>query len=181
MKTIPKHCFSLRALRALRGESSPVRRRGLTLVEVAVSIAIVSAVVLAAMMARYASVRQARRADAYNGAGRLALLLLEGWRSYATPTDYTPVINFGPSSPVHLAIETSAAGPSLPTGFTQLGRYRVQMDNVNFYVTLSYYVNPTVTVPRTPSKLHAAVAFRNDFQQGTLASSDPVVRLTTYD
>jgi type II secretory pathway pseudopilin PulG len=152
-------------------------RGGFTLVEVAVSILLAVIVVTAAMLARYNSVRQARRADAYNGAGRLALLLLEGWRSYAAPTDYNPVANFGSSSAVHMTISTSGTGPSAPDFDQVLGRYLVVLDHANYYVTLAY----TEKTTGHPAKLHAAVAFRSQYDTGSVSDSANIVRLTTYD
>lgn len=155
-----------------RGTNRP-RRRGFTLIEVAVSILLATVVILGAMMARYHSVRQARRADAYNGAGRLALLMLEGWRSYAAPDQYTPLTNFAG----YFSTFTTGTGPAAPTGFTTLGGYRVILDNTNYYVTLAYVAKTTTA----PAKLHAAVAFRHQYDAGSVASGANVVRLTTYD
>jgi hypothetical protein len=160
--------------RSRRSGQAPrrIRARGLTLIEVAVSMVLVVTIVVAAMAVRYHSVKQARRADAYNGAGRLALLLLEGWRSYATPGEYDPVAHFT----AHLTIE-SGAGPGAPTGFTALGDYHIVFDHANYYVTLAYIPQTTTA----PAKLHAAVAFREDYQDDSVATGASVVHLTTYD
>ena len=140
--------------------------------EVSVSIAVVTAVVLAALGTRYLAVRQAVRGDAYNTAGRIGLLLLEGWRSSSTPSTYNPVVKFAGQLTL-----TAAAGPVAPSGFTALGSYRVVLDGRNYYVTLAYK-NATTTAPAT---LHVTVGFRQNYQAGSLSAGDNYVRLTTYD
>ena len=96
--------------------------------------------VMAGLAARYLTVRQAVRADAYNTAGRLALLLLEGWRS-TEPTLYDPTSSVSALSSLSPAVTIVAnvpGCPAAPTGFTTLNTYRVIADNKNFYVRLSY-------------------------------------------
>jgi hypothetical protein len=143
--------------RSRRSGQAPrrIRARGLTLIEVAVSMVLVVTIVVAAMAVRYHSVKQARRADAYNG-----------------PGEYDPVANFT----AHLTIE-SGAGPGAPTGFTALGDYHIVFDHANYYVTLAYIPQTTTA----PAKLHAAVAFREDYQDDSVATGASVVHLTTYD
>lgn len=148
-------------------------RHGFTLVEVMVSILLITIVVLAALGARYLAVKQARRADAYNTAGRLGLLLLEGWRSTGIHSAYDPVTRFSGQ----MTITGGATGPTAPTGFTTLDTYHVVQDNVNYYATLAY-IDETVDAPAV---LHVTVGFRHQYQAGTISETDNYVRLTTYD
>jgi len=149
------------------------RTRGFTLTEVMVSILLVTTIILAAIGTRYLAVKQARRGDAYGTAGKLGLMLLEAWRSSATPATYDPITTFAGQ----MTVSTSGTGPPAPTGFTTLGRYRIVLDNVNYYPTLAY-VNATTT---QPAVLHVSVAFKHSYQAGTIATGDNTVRLTTYD
>lgn len=153
--------------------SRRTRWRGLTLVEVMISILLIAIVIVAALGARYLAVKQARRADAYNTAGRLGLLLLEGWRSTGVHSAYDPAARFSGQ----MTITGGAGGPAAPTGFTTLDTYHVVQDNVNYYATLAY-IDETTTAPAV---LHVTVGFRHQYQAGTIAETDNFVRLTTYD
>lgn len=144
----------------------------MTLIEVMVSILLITIVVVAALGARYLAVKQARRADAYNTAGRLGLLLLEGWRSTGEPRDYDPEARFSGQ----MTITGGATGPTAPTGFTALDTYHVVQDNVNYYATLAYDEPADA-----PAVLHVTVGFRHQYQAGTISETDNFVRLTTYD
>ena len=149
---------------------------GFTLVEVMVSILVITIVVVAAMGARYLAVKQARRADAYNAASRLGLLLLEGWRSTGIHSDYDPEAKFSGQ----MTITDGASGPAAPTDgdFTTLGNtsYHIVQDNVNYYATLAYDEPADA-----PAVLHVTVGFRHQYQAGTISETDNLVRLTTYD
>jgi hypothetical protein len=159
----------------------------LTLIEVMVSIALVMVIVMGAMTARYLTVQQAVRADAYNTAGRVALLLLEGWRS-TEPNMYDPA-STTTTAPLkslssYVTITGGATGcPQAPSGFITLNNtgYLVVADRMNFYVTLAY-TNPDLTVvgAEHPPKLHVAVAFLNHYGTGDASTSSNRVSLTTY-
>jgi len=149
------------------------------LIEVMLSILVVTTIILAALASRYLSVRQARRGDAYNMAGNLGLLLVEGWRS-TEPTLYNPTALLGSFNP-HMTVTSGATGcPAAPGGFTTLNTYRVVLDNMNFYVRLAY-ANPDLTVgAEHPAQLHAGVTFRNHYEAGDASTSSNYVGLTTY-
>ena len=152
------------------------RSRGFTLVEVAVSILLVATIILAALGVRYLAVKQARRGDAYNTAGKLGQMLLEGWRSSGAPATYDPIARFAGQTVI--VITTTTMAPPAPTGFTTLGRYQVVLDNVNYYVTLAYINEDVMT--QQPAVLHAVVGFRHNYQAASVATSANYVRLTTY-
>jgi type II secretory pathway pseudopilin PulG len=155
------------------GKRRRIGSGGFTLIEATITMAVVTAIVTASLGARYYAVQQARRGDAYNGAGRVGLLLLEGWRSTTTPAGYDPVAQFTSK----ITISTSATGPATPSGFTKLGSYHVLLDNVHYYATLAY-INATATAP---TKLHVCVGWKPHFEAGDMSSSGQYVRLTTYD
>ncbi len=71
------------------------QRPGLTLIEVLVSLLIVAVAVVGSMMYRYYSASSARIADVHAGAGRVGLLILEGWKGAAGRTDYNPAVSVG--------------------------------------------------------------------------------------
>jgi prepilin-type N-terminal cleavage/methylation domain-containing protein len=163
--------------------SRRARRRGFTLIEVVVSIAVVMALVMAGLAARYLTVKQAVRADAYNTAGRLAQLLLEGWRS-TEPELYDPtgsVSALSNLSPTVTIVANAPGCPAAPTGFTTLNTYRVIADRKNFYVRLAYKPEDT-SVPGSehPAMLHVVVAFLDGYLVGDASASTNRVSLTTY-
>ena len=65
-------------------------RSGLTLIEVMLAVCVIVVGVLGAMMFRYYSALDARKADIQVGAGRVALLILEGWKGAAGKAGYDP-------------------------------------------------------------------------------------------
>jgi len=71
------------------------RVNGLTLIEVIVSLAIVAIALIGAVMYRYFSTSSARLADVHAGAGRVSLLILEGWKGAAGRLDYNPATDIG--------------------------------------------------------------------------------------
>jgi len=154
--------------------------RGLTLIEVMVSIAVVTAVILAAIGTRYLVVKQAVRADAYNTAGKLGQMLLEGWRGAGDPATYNPKTRFAGQMTIDDSIPISMA-PPVPSGLVPLSstcRYHVELDRVHYYVTLAYK-NEDV-IQQQPAVLHATVGFQHNYQAASVATSGNYVRLTTY-
>jgi prepilin-type N-terminal cleavage/methylation domain-containing protein len=163
-------------------ESRRTRRRAFTLIEVMISLAVVLVLVTAGLAARYLTVKQAVRADAYNTAGRLALLLLEGWRS-TEPTLYDPTGSVSGLSSLSPAVTITAGAsgcPAAPSGFTLLNTYRVTADSKNFYVTLSYQSEVLTSGAEHPAMLSVIVAFLDGYTVGNASTSTNRVNLTTY-
>ncbi len=167
--------------------ASPVRRwtrrGGFTLIEVAVSIAVVMALVMAGLGARYLTVKQAVRADAYNTAGRLAMLLMEGWRS-TEPTLYNPTTTPGALQGLSPTVTITGGAANCPappdSSFTTLDTYLVTADNKNFYVTLSYKVPDPTPGAEHPAMLSVVVSFLDGYVTGNAAASHNRVSMTTY-
>ena len=137
---------------------------------------------MAGLAARYLTVRQAVRADAYNTAGRLALLLLEGWRSTEPPL-YDPTASvsaLSSLSPTVTIVANAPGCPAAPTGFTTLNTYRVIADNKNFYVRLSYKTEDLTSGAEHPAMLSVVVAFLDGYLVGDASASTNKVSLTTY-
>jgi len=155
--------------------------RGLTLIEVMISIAVVTVIILASLMVRYYAVRHAVRADAYNTAARIGQLFLEGWRSTEL-TIYEPYARLHDQLPT---IASATAGPGLPEGFTMyisppsVYNYMITMDGIQFYVTMGY-MNPVTTEnAERPPVLHVAVGFMERYGAWDDSGAQAVVRLTT--
>lgn len=65
-------------------------RSGLTLIEIMVALLVIVVGVLGAMMYRYYSALDARKADVLVGASRVGLLVLEGWKGAVGNPAYDP-------------------------------------------------------------------------------------------
>jgi len=92
--------------------------RGMTLIEVMIAMVVVIVGVLGAMMYRYSSALDARKADIHLGAERVALLVLESWKGAGGRLD------FDPSSEIGLENEL---GPSDVIITKTTGGYKVQL------------------------------------------------------
>jgi prepilin-type N-terminal cleavage/methylation domain-containing protein len=88
----------------------PEHRNGLTLIEIMIAMTMIAVGVLGAMMYRYHSALDARKADVQVGAERVALLILEGWKGAAGLPGYDPsTIATSLNSP-HIAISSPSGG-----------------------------------------------------------------------
>jgi type II secretory pathway pseudopilin PulG len=112
---------------------------GLTLVEIMISLALILIIVVGAMNFRYSAVMDAREADARITAARVGSMLLSAWVSRIGSPSFDPVAEFNPGIP----ITVSASGPAVPAGFTELNKYHIICDDVNYYATLSH--KPTIS------------------------------------
>ncbi len=151
----------------------PVRRhheQGLTLIEVLISISIVAIAVIGAMMYRYYSTSNARLADVHAGAGRVCLLILEGWKGAAGRADYNPATDIGPDV---------LASPDIAIGAINGGQYPVQLaggTNTYYFVSLSYDddVDGDGSVDSGIRKLMVEVTYYGNGSQNKTLSSNKV-------
>lgn len=153
----------------------PKYEAGITLVEEMAAILILSVAVIGASAYRYHSALDARKADETAVATRIALLLCENWRGINGDETFNPQDYWGQGLPV---IEVSGQGPEVPIGFTQLQTYTVEINNVLYFVTMSWQ-----DVAAGLRALNVTVAWN---QRGAghgskaFANADKSFRLTTY-
>jgi type II secretory pathway pseudopilin PulG len=152
-------------------------RLGFTLTEVMISILIIMILVTGAMGYQYMSTRDVKISEVQAGAGRVAMLLLEGWKGQQGDTAYDPVSVFTGE----MTIQSSATGPGVPDNavgapLSLLGSYEVLLSNVYYYVTLSYE-NASASEPML---LNATVTWMSDYSQGVLSGDEPFVRYSTF-
>ena len=93
-------------------------RKGMTLIEVMVAAVIIVISVLGAMMYRYHSALDARKADVKIGAARVALLLLEGWKGMAGISAYDPTDISYSSPDVSVTKTTDVSGKCYKVALT---------------------------------------------------------------
>jgi len=156
--------------------------RGLTLIEVMVSIAVVTVIIVAAIGTRYLVVKQAVRADAYNTAGRIGLLLLEGWRS----TDlaiYKPLVRLSGQLSIGKSTvgpDVTAAGFNLYTSPDGCAHYEIVQGPRHYYATLGYKNAVGAVGTERPYTIHVAVGFLNSYNTWDASKAINYIRLTSY-
>jgi type II secretory pathway pseudopilin PulG len=153
----------------------------MTLIEVMVSIALATIIILGALMVRYYAVRQAVRADAYETAGRIGQLFLEGWRSTELQY-YEPYDRLAGQLPITVAgagYDVTDAVDFLYTSPLGSSHYDIFTDNIHYNATLGYMNAITTAGAERPQVIHVTVAFRNDYQAGDVSTGAIYLRLTT--
>lgn len=153
------------------------RLKGMTLIEIMIAIIVVMIVVTGIMSYRYYSALDAKKAEVRATAGRISLLLLEGWKGLQGDTAYDPEVMFSSQ----IAISETVDGPELPTDFSGvlfnlLGYYETVVDGVYYYSTLAYR-DETASEPQI---LNIATVWRHDYSEGIVSETDKSVKLTTY-
>ena len=108
-------------------------RSGFSLVDIMLSITVVIIAVIGTSAYRYYAVLEARSSDIQVTAARVGLLFFESWRGTNGDETYDPTAHLGSDLTI-----TEADGPSAPGGFDLLADYRVVLDDVDYYITLSW-------------------------------------------
>jgi hypothetical protein len=146
---------------------------GVTLIEVMVASLAVLVVAIGAMNFQYYCALDARRADVKVTAGRLGLLLLEGWNLASGSNTYYPL---GPLNRPEFTIIDPEDNDGVDGFSDELGRFIVKVNSigVEYHVTLSYS-DPAAG----PRKLNASIAWHSNSEE-TEFSPRNKVSLTTY-
>jgi Tfp pilus assembly protein PilV len=108
---------------------------GITLIEEMAAILILTVAILGASAYRYHAALDARKADESATATRIALLLCENWRGIDGDETFDPEDYWGHNQ---LMIDVSGQGPEVPTDFTHLATYKVEINSVHYFVTMSW-------------------------------------------
>jgi prepilin-type N-terminal cleavage/methylation domain-containing protein len=116
-----------------------------TLIEVMLSIFILSVALLGASGYRYYATLDAEKADAHIEAARVGLLICESWRGMGGSETYDPTAHLSSDLPITVPSGAddydftgeSGQGPE-PQGHALLGRYKVALNKGTCYPTLSY-------------------------------------------
>ncbi len=154
-------------------------KTGLTLIEVMVAMVILMVAGLGALAFRYYCSLDARKADIQITAARIGTMLLESWIGQGGSTSYNPVTQLTAqlkSTDPASSVDGGVTGPEPQGGLSRTGSnndYKIVVNGVNYYVTLS--TNTAVS----PVPLSVSVAWRHDYQAGSISASDKCVNLTT--
>lgn len=143
------------------------QNRGVTLIEVMIATLAVLVIVIGVMNFQYYCAMDAYEADVRVKAGRLGLILLEGWKTaQGDVLDYDPADQFGlPPLDDFTPINDPGLLPlSIPFKY-----YRIGIDGVMYFVTLSYdEVDDEPSTSRVLRKLNVAIAWNRDYGSNTL-------------
>lgn len=146
-------------------------RSGITLTETMHAVAILSITLIGVSGYRYCSTLDTRKADAYVASARIGYMLSESWRGIQGSETYDPVARLG----VGLTI-TASEGPDAPGGYAVLGSYKILLNNITFYATLSWK-----DISSTLRALNTTIVWaQRTHEQTDLNNADKSFELTTY-
>jgi prepilin-type N-terminal cleavage/methylation domain-containing protein len=110
---------------------------GFTLVEIMMTIAILSVVVIGASGYRYYAALDARKAAMQSTASRIGLLLCESWRGVNGIDTYNPAAQFASELAISENVSLYEDGYKDGT-FTLLGKYEISINGTNYCAILSW-------------------------------------------
>ena len=151
------------------GKSNTRSLRGMSLVSVMIALTVVSVAAIGTSRLRYYAALDSRKAAMSIAAARIAELFCESWRAIQGVETYDPVASLTPD----LALEKHSTVAPLPSegGFTQLGGYKLVLNNETFYATLSWK-----ELSEGLRALNTAVAWAPQGQ----GNADSVLQVTVY-
>jgi len=144
---------------------------GISLTETMHAVAILSITLIGVSGYRYCSMMDTRKADAYIASARIGYLLSESWRGMQGDVAYDPVTRLGAG----MAISISE-GPDSPGGYTVLGSYKIVLNDITFYATLSW-----TDISSTLRALNTTIVWaQRTHDQNGISDADKSFELTTY-
>ena len=141
----------------------------MSLVNVMIAVVIVSVAAIGTSRLRYYAALDSRKAAMSIAAAHVAELFCESWRAVQGVETYDPVVSFASD----LALEEYSTVAPLPNegGFTQLGAYKLVLNDNSYYATLSW---KDISVGLRA--LNVAVAWASQGRDNT----DSVLQTTAY-
>jgi len=153
-------------------------KNGFTLIELMVAILIAVLIIAGSISFRYHAALHARKAEVHITAGRVGLMLLDAWKSNGA-RDFVDIQNT--YDPLNFTTDGSEiiiindVGPSIPAGFSSVGRYKVTVEGAYYYASLSY-IDDIASDLRT---LNIAVAWPEKYPIGDFSESDRGIKFST--
>ena len=146
-------------------------RSGISLTETMHAAAILSITLIGVSGYRYCSMLDTRKADAYIASARIGYMLSESWRGMQGYEAYDPVARLGTGMTI-----TASEGSDAPGGYTVLGSYKIVLNDITFYATLSWK-----DLSSNLRALNTLVVWaQRTHDQNALVDSDKSFELTTY-
>ena len=157
------------------GRCRKQQNRGLTLIEVMIAAFAILVIIIGVMNFQYYCALDARKADVRATAGRIGLLLLEGWNTEGGIETYNPIADFGQPPLDDFGL---GGTPGIPGLDNMLGDecYRIKVNGAYYFVKLSYQ-----DMADDLRMLNASIAWSRDYGSDTLDyHSRRLVSLTKY-
>ena len=168
------------------GQEEGQMNKGITLIEVMVTLLVAMIIMVAAMGYMYACALHAHEADVRITAMRVGQLLLDGWKITGNVNNSGAwnVLAFNPTSD---SFDTALPAPFLVTSYgvagleNELGRYRIKIDGVYYFATLSYADdNPDSAYLIPLYRLNANVAWNRSIASSNLEDNYNCIDVTSY-
>lgn len=146
-------------------------RPGISLTEAMHAAAILSITLIGVSGYRYCSMMDTRKADAYMASARIGYLLSESWRGMQGYDSYDPVTRLGTGMTI-----TESEGPNAPEGYNVLGNYKIVLNDITLYATLSWK-----DISSTLRALNTTIVWaQRTHDQNSISDADKSFELTTY-
>ena len=146
-------------------------RSGISLSETMHAVAILSITLIGVSGYRYCSMLDTRKADAYVASARIGYMLSESWRGMQGHEAYDPVTRLGDGMTI-----TVSEGPDAPESYTVSGSYKIVLNDITFYATLSWK-----DISSTLRALNTTIVWaQRTHEQTDLNDADKSFELTTY-
>ncbi|MDD5457883.1 MAG: hypothetical protein PHF37_00600 [Phycisphaerae bacterium] len=114
------------------------RRCGFTLVDALLAAVVIMIAVIGTMCFRYYAMTNAVKAAMRLTAARTASALMENWRGVDGASGFDPTNHLADQLDI-----SSDDGPDEPDGYTKLGSYKIEINNADYYTTLSWIAEDT--------------------------------------
>ena len=143
-----------------------IARRGFTLVEVSLAIAVIVIAALGTLCYEYLCIDHVRMARAQLASTRVGQLLIEDWKSTGGNPDYSP--------------EDLNMGFALPPEADE-GTFMTTIDGMRLFITMDSEDRDSDDFAGTVLReLDVIVQWKHDFSNGIPTTDDPAVVLSTY-
>jgi len=144
----------------------------MSLAELMVAMTVLIISLLGAVKFRYYSNLDAHKAEVQNKAVRLGSTIIGRWKIMGNYSSYDLAVDMSDI----LTISELESGPAITGGFTTIGYYLIEFENVNFYVTLGNIASTS----SKPETLTITVGWMIDNEEWDTSEGYRTVDITSY-
>ena len=151
------------------------RSKGFSLVDTMVSLVILVIAVLGVSKVRYYTTLDTQKAERQTTAAQTAILLGETWRGTKGSESFNPVAQLGADLTITQTTAPKTQGKKDAEGFFLLDNYKLTLDQVNYYATLSWK-----DIDKDLRALNVLIAWAQNGQASDSQSTDKEFEVTIY-
>jgi len=144
----------------------------MSLAELMVAMTVLIISLLGAVKFRYYSNLDAHKAEVQNKAVRLGSTIIGRWKIMGNYSSYDLAVDMSDI----LTISELESGPAITGGFSTIGYYLIEFENVNFYVTLGNIASTS----NKPETLTITVGWMIDNEEWDTSEGYRTVDITSY-